>query len=78
MFFLARGGDRRAQPRIHAGIRLAQLGRDGDFPRQLAEQFRLLGILPALAMHDVLELGMSGHAVPQGFVRDGGVDGAAL
>jgi hypothetical protein len=52
--------------RIHAGVRLAHLGRDGDFPRQLAEQFRLLGILPALAVHDVLELGMSGHADASG------------
>jgi hypothetical protein len=41
---------------------LAHFGRHGDFPRQLGEQFRLLGILPALAVHDVLELGMSGHA----------------
>ena len=46
-----------------AGIGLAHLGRDRDFARQLAEQFRLLGVLPALAVHDVLELGMSGHAV---------------
>ena len=68
---LAGGDDGRAQPRVHRRIGLAHLGRDGDFPRQLAEQFRLLGILPALAVHDVLELGMAGHAGSLGFVRDG-------
>src|SRR4029079_4630692 len=61
--FLPGGNDRGAQPRVHAGIGLAHFGGDRDFPRQLAEQLRFLGILPALAVHDVLELGMSGHAV---------------
>jgi len=55
------GDDGRAQPGIHGGIGQAHLGRNRDFARQLAEQFRLLGILPALAVHDVLELGMAGH-----------------
>src|SRR5207253_1661065 len=53
--------DRGAQPRVHDGVRGPELGRDGDFPRQLAEQLRLLGVLPPLAVHDVLELGMAGH-----------------
>jgi hypothetical protein len=35
---------------------------DGDFARQLAEQLGLLSVLPPLAVHDVLELGMAGHA----------------
>ena len=47
---------------VHRRIGLAQFGRDRDFPGQLAEQLRLLGILPALAVHDVLELGVAGHA----------------
>src|ERR1700677_343473 len=63
---LAGGNDRGAQPRIHRRVGLAEFGGDGDFPRQLAEQFRLLGVLPALAVHDVLELGMSGHAISLG------------
>src|SRR5580692_1729497 len=63
---LAGGNDRGAQPRVHRRVGLAQFGGDGNFPRQLAEQFRFLGVLPALAMHDVLELGMSGHAISLG------------
>jgi hypothetical protein len=47
------------------------------FPRQLAEQFRLLGVLPALAVHDVLELGMSGHAISFR-IRPGWLESAAL
>ena len=66
---LARRDDGRAQPRIHGRVRGSELGRHRDFPRQLAEQFRLLGILLALAVHDVLELGMAGHAGSLGFVR---------
>jgi len=54
------------------------LGRDGDFPRQLAEQLRLLRILPALAVHDVLELGMSGHAGVSGIRAAIGMESAAL
>src|SRR6185369_1575441 len=42
---LARRDDGGAQARVHVGVGRAQLGRDGDFPRQLAEQLRLLGIL---------------------------------
>ena len=55
-----------------AGSGLAHFGRHRDFPRQLAEQFRLLGILLALAVHDVLELGMAGHAGVS-WVRPGGM-----
>ncbi len=50
------------QPRIHRRVGGAELGRDGDFARELAKQLGLLRVLPPLAVHDVLELGMSGHA----------------
>jgi len=48
------------------------IGGDGDFAGQLAEKLRLLGILAALAMHDVLELGMAGHARSREFVLEMG------
>ena len=46
----------RAQARVHGGVGHAELGGDGDFPRQLAKQLGLHRVLPALAVHDVLEL----------------------
>ena len=45
-----------AQARVHVGIGRAGLGGDGDFAGELGEQLGALGILLALAMHDVLEL----------------------
>ena len=59
---LPRSHYRGAQPWIHRRVRSPELGSDGDFARQLAEQLRLLSVLPPLAVHDVLELGMAGHA----------------
>ena len=56
---------------IHRRVGQAELRRHGDFARELAEQLGLLRVLPALAVHDVLELGMSGHRlVPGRPVRD--------
>ena len=52
-----------AQARVHGRVGQAELGRDGDFARQLGEQLGLDLILPPLAVHDVLELGMTGHAL---------------
>jgi len=56
-----RRDDRRAQPRIHARVGRAELRRDRDFAGELAEQLGAHRVLPALAVHDVLELRMSGH-----------------
>src|SRR5204863_9960301 len=38
-----------------------EFGTARESPRRLAEKLRLLGVLPPLAVHDVLELGMAGH-----------------
>jgi len=38
-------------------------GRNGDFARQLGKHRRALFVLRALAVHDVLELGMTCHGV---------------
>ena len=51
-----RRDDGGAQPRIHGGIGQPQLGRDGDFAGELAEQLGPHRVLPPLAVHDVLEL----------------------
>src|SRR5688572_15002871 len=51
-----------AEARIVIGIGQALLGGDRDFAAQLGEQLGALGILLALAEHDVLELGMAGHS----------------
>src|SRR5258708_12283307 len=59
----AGGDDRRAQARVHGGIGQSQLRRDGDFAREFSEQLGLRRILPPLAVHDVLELGVAGHGV---------------
>jgi hypothetical protein len=53
----------RPQARVHRRVGHAELGRHGDLARQLAEQLGFHLILPPLAVHDVLELGMSGHGV---------------
>src|SRR5207244_1232707 len=47
----------------------AELGGGGDFARQLAEQLGFDLILPPLAVHDVLELRMSGHGPLRGTPR---------
>src|SRR5262249_20283801 len=65
----ARRDHRSAEPRVHGGGGGAELGCDRDFPGQVAEQLRLLGILPPLSVHDVLELGMAGHCWVSRFVR---------
>ena len=57
----AGGNDGGAQAWIHHRIGQAELGRDGDFARELAEQLGLHRVLPPLAVHDVLELRMPGH-----------------
>ena len=59
--FRARILDGEAQAGVHLGIRQAELRGDGDFARQLGEQLGPLGVGRTLAVHDVLELGMSGH-----------------
>ena len=53
--------DRGAQARVHVRIGHAHLGRDRDFAGELGEELRPDGVDAALAVHDVLELGMSGH-----------------
>src|SRR5262249_23132121 len=50
-----------AQARVHVRIRHAELRRDRDLAGELGEQPGARRILAHLAMHDVLELGMSGH-----------------
>src|SRR5262249_40257881 len=59
----ARRDHRRPQPRVHGRIGHAELGGDCDLARELAEQLGFRRILPPLAVHDVLELGMAGHAL---------------
>jgi hypothetical protein len=54
--FHSRRDDGGAQARIHCRVWHPQLGRHGDFARKLAEYLRLDGVLPSLAVHDVLEL----------------------
>src|SRR5215218_2243420 len=53
--------DGRAQAGIHFRIRQAHLRRDGDFAAQFREHRRALFVLRPLAMHDVLEFGMTRH-----------------
>jgi len=59
------GGARRGQggtkAGIHVGIGQAGARRGGQFADQLGEDLGALRVLRALAMHDVLELGMTGH-----------------
>ena len=55
------GGDRQAQARVRRGVRAAGSGRDRDLAGHLVERAGALGILRALPVHDVLELGMAGH-----------------
>ena len=52
---------REAQARVLVGIGVAHLGGDGDLLRELGEQLRAGGVLPALAMLDVGPFGMPGH-----------------
>ena len=66
----ARGEHRGAQARIHGRVGQPQLGRDGDFARELAEQLGLRRVLPPLAVHDVLELRMSGHGLLPRLLND--------
>src|SRR5262245_12490261 len=51
----------RPQPGIEGWIGQTELGRDSYFPCELAEKLGARLILAALAMHDVFELGMTGH-----------------
>src|SRR6185503_9766063 len=55
------GDDRGAQARVEGGIGQSELGRYGDFAAELGEELSTDFVLLALAMHDVLELGMAGH-----------------
>ena len=55
------GNDGGPQARIVRRIGQTLLGRNGDFSGELGEHLGPLGILLALAEHDVLELGMTGH-----------------
>src|SRR5918998_1390850 len=62
---------RAAPPRVHGGVGQAHLGRDGDFAGELGEELGADRVDPALAVHDVLELGMSGHrGLRSGRARD--------
>src|SRR5690606_28957283 len=54
-------GHGQAQPGIEGGIGLAHLGGDGDFARPLGKDLGPDRIRPALAMHDVLGVGMASH-----------------
>jgi len=56
-----RRDDGGAEPRIERRIGLAELGGRGDFSGELAEQLGARLILAPLAVHDVLELRMTGH-----------------
>jgi hypothetical protein len=56
-----RGHHRGAQSRVHGGIGYPQPRGDGDLACKLAKQLGFCRILPPLAVHDVLELRMSGH-----------------
>src|SRR6266480_6819664 len=57
----AGGQDGGAQPRVHVRIGHPELRRHGDLACELREQLGARGILAPLAVHDVLELRMSGH-----------------
>ena len=50
-----------AQARIGRGIRQARARRHRQFANQLGERLGALCVLRALAVHDVLELRMTGH-----------------
>ena len=52
-----------AEARVHVRIGQAHLGRDGDLAAQFRKHAGALLILRALAMHDVLEFGMTGHGI---------------
>jgi len=56
--------DRRTEPRVERRVGLAELRSGGDFAGELAEQLGARLILAPLAVHDVLELRMSGHDLP--------------
>ncbi len=58
---LARRDHRRAQPRIGVGVGQAAARRGGQFADELGEDLGALFVLRALAVHDVLELGMTSH-----------------
>ena len=58
---LPRRHHRRAQPRVGGGIGHALTGGDRDLADQSGELPAAARILGALPVHDVLELGMSGH-----------------
>ena len=58
----ARRRHRRAQARVLHGIGKARAGGHGQLADQLGEDLGALGVLRALAVHDVLELGVTGHA----------------
>src|SRR5918993_1983143 len=56
------GEDRGAEAWVEGRIGGAELRRDGDLAGELAEELGALRVHLALLVHDVLELGMSGHA----------------
>ena len=58
----ARGLDGEPQPRVHLGIGQAVPDGHRDLARELGEQLGAGRVLAALAVHDVLELRMAGHA----------------
>ena len=57
------GEHRRAKPGIGVRIGQAHLRRDRDLAAELGEHRRAFLVLRALAMHDVLEFAVAGHAV---------------
>jgi hypothetical protein len=71
------GQDGGAQARIERRVGQAHFGRHCDFARELAEQLGAHLILAPLAVHDVLELGMTGHDSNCNVVDAGGVIGWA-
>ncbi len=58
---LAGGDNRAAQPRIGVGVGQPVARRGGELADQLGEDLGALFVLRALAIHDVLELGMTSH-----------------
>jgi len=76
--FSARAARMAARRRgLNAGSGRPDLGRHRDLARQLAEQLGAHLILAPLAVHDVLELGMTSHDSNCNEVDAGGVIGWA-
>ena len=64
----ARGLNGEAQARVHVRVGQPCLGRNRDLARELGKQLGARRVLAPLAVHDVLELRMAGHAKSRGVV----------